>query len=146
MIWLPHVTVAAIVKQQDRYLLVHETAEDGDVINQPAGHLEDRENLQEAIIREVREETGHPFTPDFIVGIYQYRVPASGITYLRYAFAGQVAEKSDTQTDPEIIETLWLNRQELENRSDQLRSPLVMQTINDFESGQRYPLDLVRVV
>ena len=38
--WPPHVTVAAIVERDGRFLVVEEHTADGLRINQPAGHLE----------------------------------------------------------------------------------------------------------
>lgn len=40
MSWHPHVTVATIVEDQGRFLLVEEQADGREVLNQPAGHLE----------------------------------------------------------------------------------------------------------
>ena len=35
-----HVTVAAVIEERGRFLMVEEQTEDGIRINQPAGHLE----------------------------------------------------------------------------------------------------------
>ena len=60
-----HVTVAAIIKRNDQYLLVKEKASSGEIVfNQPAGHVELEESLHNAVIRETLEETGLDFTPD----------------------------------------------------------------------------------
>ncbi len=40
MRWLPHVTVAAVIERDGRFLRVEEEPDEGVVINQPAGHLE----------------------------------------------------------------------------------------------------------
>ena len=40
MRFLPHVTVATIVEDQGRFLMVEEIKQNRHVINQPAGHLE----------------------------------------------------------------------------------------------------------
>ena len=58
MRWAPFVTVAAVIREQDRYLLVEERPDGYPVITQPAGHLEFGESLLDAVQREVREETG----------------------------------------------------------------------------------------
>ena len=44
MQWKPNVTVAAIVENDGRFLLVEEDADNAIVINQPAGHLEKNES------------------------------------------------------------------------------------------------------
>ncbi|HCX26860.1 MAG TPA: hypothetical protein DHT34_03930, partial [Cellvibrionales bacterium] len=54
----PHVTVAAVIERDGRFLMVEEYSSEGRaVINQPAGHLEADENLIEAAVRETLEET-----------------------------------------------------------------------------------------
>ena len=40
MPWSPSVTVAAVIRRQDRFLMVEERSSGRMVINQPAGHLE----------------------------------------------------------------------------------------------------------
>ena len=55
--WTPRVTVAAIVQDNERYLMVRERVDGRDVCSQPAGHLESGESLTTAVIREVLEET-----------------------------------------------------------------------------------------
>ena len=55
----PHVTVAAIVKNKQQFLLVKERDKFTKRIcyNQPAGHLEEKETLAQAASRELLEET-----------------------------------------------------------------------------------------
>ena len=39
MTWFPHVTVAAVIENDGRFLMVEEEVSAGLVYNQPAGHL-----------------------------------------------------------------------------------------------------------
>jgi 8-oxo-dGTP pyrophosphatase MutT (NUDIX family) len=55
------VTVAAVIEHDGRYLMVEERACGRIVFNQPAGHLEPKESLLQAVVRETREETGYRF-------------------------------------------------------------------------------------
>ena len=72
--WYAHLTVAVVVKQQDRYLLVEEIAEQGKpVLNQPAGHLEPHEQLEHAAVREALEETS--LSVELIEQFYVYSDP-----------------------------------------------------------------------
>ncbi|HPP46960.1 MAG TPA: NUDIX domain-containing protein, partial [Accumulibacter sp.] len=70
MIWKPNVSVAAVIERDGRFLLVEEETDDGVCFNQPAGHLECRESLLDAVIRETLEETAFTFQPQYLVGIY----------------------------------------------------------------------------
>ena len=53
----PEITVASVIEKDGRFLMVEEETEQGITLNQPAGHLEADESLQEAAIRETLEET-----------------------------------------------------------------------------------------
>lgn len=145
--WAPHVTVAAIVERDGRFLVVEEHTSDGARLNQPAGHLEAGETLVEAVIRETLEETAHPFAPEALVGVYMAhfgRPPSEGVTYLRFTFCGTSREPAqDRALDPDIIRTLWMSADELRACQKRHRTPLVMQCIDDYLAGRRFPLDFV---
>lgn len=137
-------TVAAIAEDDGRFLMVQERAARRVVLNQPAGHVEPGESLLDAVVREVREETGRGFRPESVTGLYLWQAPA-GRTVLRVAFAGSVGEPAAGVTlDRAIIRTLWLDRRELEARAREHRSPLVMASIDDYLRGSRHSLELLR--
>lgn len=143
-VWKPRVTVAAIIEENGRFLMVEEQDAGQRVFNQPAGHLESGESLTDAVIREVREETARLFTPEALVGLYRWIHPQKGLTFLRTTFCGRVTERnSDAELDPDIIDTRWMSRDELTARRESLRSPLVLRSIDDYLAGQRYPLSLL---
>lgn len=144
MQWKPNVTVAAIAENEGRFLLVEEDAGNGIVFNQPAGHLEKNETLIAAVKREVLEETAWVFEPRSLVGVYLYPNPHQDITYLRFCFAGKCLEHhADAPLDDGILRAVWLSRDEIESRRDRLRSPMVLNCINDYLAGKQYPLDLL---
>lgn len=143
--WKPSVTVAAVVERDGRFLMVEEHTRDGLRLNQPAGHLEADESLLQAVVRETVEETAYTFTPEYVVGVYLWTRPRGDVTYLRLAFGGVVSEApADTALDVGIVRALWMSTDELRARPGRLRSPLVMQCIDDWLAGQRYGLDLIR--
>ena len=142
MTWKPHVTVAAIIENEGKYLMIEEVCNGKTVINQPAGHLEDKETLINAVIRETLEESAWHFTPEIITGIYQWTAPSSGKTYLRVCFYGSCNHhEPERRLDDDIIRSLWLSRNELLHAP--LRSPLVLLGIDDYLAGKRYPLELL---
>ena len=142
--WTPRVTVAAIVNNRNRFLLVKEQPDDKIVYNQPAGHLEDNETLIDAVKREVFEETGVSFHPTALVGIYRWQHTEKQRTYLRFAFTGDVTSTTLSPNDNDIIEAVWLNLNEIEKLNNHLRSPQVMAGIRDYLKGIRYNLNLLR--
>ena len=145
MIWKPHATVAAIVEREGKFLMVEEQADGMIVYNQPAGHLDPGENLVEAAIRETREETAWQFEADAMVGIYLWEQPGTERTFLRFAFSGQVHGHDKTQPlDEGILRAIWLSRDELKAMPEKIRSPMVIDCIDDYLAGKRYPLDILR--
>ena len=144
MNWKPHVTVAAVIERDGQFLLVEEETDDGIRFNQPAGHLECGEALTEAVIREVLEETAYHFVPKTLIGIYNWRNEAKDITYLRFAFAGEIVGHEEGRSlDQGIIAARWVSLGEIRALQNRHRSPLIMRCIEDWQAGKRYPLDLI---
>jgi len=143
--WVPDLTVAAICEQDGRFLLVKEKAKSSQkiVYNQPAGHIEEGESIIESVIRETREETCRHFVPKSLVGLYRLPVEG-GKTYIRYTFFGSISDIDESLTlDPDIISTHWMTYDEIRNH-DSLRSPLVLNCIEDYLAGKQYPLSILR--
>jgi len=166
-VWKPSVTVAAVMQRGDRFCLVEEEADGRLVYNQPAGHWEPGETLADACAREALEETAHAFRPTHLLGVYRWhyapkmrrtlpplppeereseRAPSAteGVTFLRFAFLGEVLGATDRPLDREIRRVLWLTPEEARVARDRHRSPLVMACIDDSLAGRRYPLDVIR--
>ena len=144
MQWKPNVTVAAIICNDDRFLVVEEEDNDRAVINQPAGHLERGETLIEAIKREVLEETAWEFEPHAVTGLYLYPNKVKNITYLRICFAGRaIRQLPDRPLDRGILRSLWMSRTELEQARDRMRSEMVLRCFDDYLSGKAHPLSLL---
>lgn len=139
-----HLTVAALIPGEQGFLLVKE--EDGEriVINQPAGHVEPGEGILGAVKREAYEETGWRVEPRHLLGISVYTSPHNQVTYYRIAFLCEAMERDEQAVlDSDIIETLWLSETELRARQNEMRSPMVIETLNDYCSGKRYPLEII---
>jgi 8-oxo-dGTP pyrophosphatase MutT (NUDIX family) len=144
-VWKPNVTVAALIEREGRFLLVEEETEDGIRFNQPAGHLDKGESLVAACAREVLEETAWSFRPTALVGIYQWPRPTGDITYLRFAFAGELGDhESDRVLDSGILRAVWMTPDEIRATVERHRSPLILQCVSDYLAGRRFPLDLLR--
>jgi 8-oxo-dGTP pyrophosphatase MutT (NUDIX family) len=138
----PDITVAAVTETAGRFLVVEERINRRLVFNQPAGHVEQGETLLAAVVREVREETAWGFEPQALIGVYLWRNPASGRSYMRFAFTGKVKDHDAAQPlDRGIVRTHWLSREDLQEREPRLRSPLVLRCIEDYLGGSRLPLE-----
>jgi 8-oxo-dGTP pyrophosphatase MutT (NUDIX family) len=143
-IWCPHVTVACVVHDRDRFLIVEEDVR-GDVrFNQPAGHLEPGESLLEAARRETLEETGWEVELESFIGVRQYESPEHAAHIVRFAFAAKpLRHDPERALDAGILRTHWLSHPEIAGLGARLRSPLVLHTLEDWLAGQRLPLRAV---
>ena len=143
MRWKPHSTVATILEKDGKLLFVEEKDSGQQVLNQPAGHLEENETLIEAAVRETLEESGYQCEITGYLGLYTYLAPSNGITYHRHCFVGK-AISYDPQAclDEGITGISWLTVQQL-IASHQARSPLVIKCAQDFFNRQHYPLELI---
>lgn len=140
-------TVAAVVEREGRFLMVEEYAHGEIVFNQPSGHLEQGEGPEQAVVREMLEETARGFTPRELIGMYQWHHPARGRHYLRIAFAGHCTARDPARRlDEVIVRTHWMSRDEIAARANRLRSPVVLRCIDDYLDGVRLaPGDLAAV-
>ena len=144
-IWKPNVTVAALIERDGAFLLVEEETDDGIRFNQPAGHLDEGESLVAACAREALEETAWHFAPTALVGVYQWPRPQGDITYLRFAFAGTLGRHEEGRAlDDGILRAVWMTPEEVEATQARHRSPLILQCVQDWLAGRRFPLDLIR--
>lgn len=143
--WKPSVTVAAVIEQDGRFLLVEEQTPEGIRLNQPAGHLDPGESLVEAVVREVLEETACPFTPTALLGVYMSRFIRSArnedVTYLRFSFCGTVgATVPGRALDAGILRTVWMTPEEIRAARERHRSPALQRNVDDHLAGVRLPL------
>ncbi len=123
--WVPHVTVAAVVEHDGRFLVIEEHTSNGLCINQPAGHLEAGKTL---------------------VGAYMthFARPSGDVTYLRFTFCGKVGESvAGRALDEGIVRTMWLTADELRASVERHRTPLVLKCVEDYLAGRRVPLDFI---
>jgi len=161
--WKPSVTVAAVIARDvdgvQKFLLVEEHTRDGLKLNNPAGHLDPGESPAQGCARETLEETAFHFTPTALVGVYlsRFQRPSNppladsapdetceDITYLRFAFCGQLGEHVASQPlDTGIVRTVWLSADEIRACPDMHRSPLLLRCLDDYLGGKRFPLDLI---
>lgn len=136
--------MAAIIEQNGKFLLVEEQTDRGNRYNQPAGHLEDNETLIQAVIRETMEEAAYEFTPEFLLGVYQWKHTLNDTTYLRFAFIGKVGVHYPLQElDDGIVQAVWMDVDEIRDKQNLMRSPQVLSCVEDYLAGKRYPLEVM---
>ena len=99
MVWKPKVTVAAVIKQGCKVLIIEERTL---LFNQPVDHLESNQSLQEA---EVLEESAYEFKPQYLISIFRWHAFVHSTTYL--PFAGHVhAHYLERTLDADLIRSI----------------------------------------
>ena len=79
------------------------------------------------------------------MGIYQWPRPTGDVTYLRFAFGGELGGfDPERPLDVGIVRTVWMTLDELKATRPRHRSPLILQCCEDYLAGCRYPLELIR--
>ncbi len=160
-----HLTVAVVVERDKRdvssqlfdnsedngtsdhaqYLMVREIRNGKEVYNQPAGHVEAGETPIEAAIRETLEETAWHIKPSGIISFSTFTSNLNGITYYRLALAAETLQFDPLlDIDSDIEEALWMDYDQICSVESQLRSPMVLQAIDDFRANRIYSLDLLK--
>lgn len=131
-----HLTVATVVVQDSKFLMVKELDEGREVYNQPAGHWELGESLPGAAKRETHEETGWHVDVSGFLGVSLLQ-KSDHICYCRMSFVAEpLYVDSDAVLDANIISAEWLSFDEICSLRDKLRSPLVLQTIEAYRAGK----------
>lgn len=138
---LPHLTVAALVTRGDRFLVVKEWQDGELVLNQPAGHVENGERLQQAVMRGTLEESGWQVEPKAIVGLYAFTPFVGADTYHRVLIHCEAIGEVTTHLDSDIDSAHWLTMDEI--CASKLRSPLVQAGFDDYLKGQGFPLEMI---
>lgn len=142
--WQPHLTVAAVVERDGRFLLVEEWSRGRQVINQPAGHVEAGESIVDACVRETLEETGWRVTPTGLLAVQRWHRPHSVHTYFRLVLVATAEGEERRELDSDIIRPLWLTRNEVIQQRTRLRSPLVEATIHTYFERSPCSLDTLQ--
>lgn len=137
-------TVAALVHWQGHFLMVEELIAGKTRFNQPAGHIEPNETLEQAVCRELYEETGLIAKPCAWLGNYLFKPADSEATYIRVAFVFELenppSDHHPCDPDGDVLACHWWDETQLHAHQDAFRSPLVAQCLRDYQQGTRLPL------
>ena len=111
------------------------------MLNQPAGHVENNEDVIAAVIRETQEESGWLVEPIGLVGLYAFTPYSGADTYHRLCILCRPIQQVSHQLDADIISSHWLSYEEIQALPH--RSPLIKACIEDASTKPAIPLDFL---
>ena len=118
-------TVAAVIEQDGKYLLVEEHAMGRRVFTQPGGHIEADESPEQAVVREVLEETGCTVECQEMIGVYLWIHPQTRQQFLRIVYAAKFISCDESlPLDDGILGRRWMSLGDLRDRRSMLRTYL----------------------
>lgn len=118
-------TVLCLITDGDRILLQNRTKNDWQGYTLPGGHVEPGESFVDAVIREMKEETGLDIKNPRLAGLKQF--PIEGGRYVVLLFKAN--EYSGTVVSSDEGQMVWVDSNHLPE----------IHTVDDFE-------DLIRVI
>jgi 8-oxo-dGTP pyrophosphatase MutT (NUDIX family) len=137
-------TVSSVVEDDGRFLIIEERSSGVDVVNQPGGHIEAGESPERAAEREVLEETGCIVSVRELLGVYLWIHPQTRQNFLRIVFVADLLSHDPSRDlDDGIFAVHWYTLEELERRRRNLRTPMVLKSIEDYLAGRRQPHTLL---
>ncbi|MEL7298359.1 MAG: NUDIX domain-containing protein [Pseudomonadota bacterium] len=135
------ITVSGIAERNGRFLCIEEVTRHGVVVNLPGGHIESGESAEQAITREVMEETRWHFEPQAFVGAYLWLDFEREQRNIRLVYCGRATTEDPAAVlDAGILSVHWRGRDALAADAERLRAPVVLSAIDDYLAGRREQL------
>lgn len=137
-------TVASVVEDQGRFLMIEERSSGVVVVNQPGGHIEAGESPEQATEREALEETGCIVSVRDLLGVYLWIHPQTRQNFLRIVYvADLLSHDPSRELDDGIYAVHWYTFDEMQRRRRELRTPMVLKSVEDYLAGRRQPCKLL---
>ena len=130
----PFIKSAALVMQDTRFLLVQEKGRVHGLWNWPQGRVEEGESIEEAMVREAKEETGFDISIGETVAILEDTFP--DIKEL-HVFLATIAGGELTLPKDEILDAKFFSVAEIEDMKDQLVGQWILDVIFQVDGRQK---------
>jgi len=122
------VVAGVIIKKDSKYLLVQEKKPSAYKLwNLPAGRVDVGETIEEAAVREAKEETGFDCTLLQKVGVFQDKATDA----VKHVFTAKIVGGELSIPDDQMLDAKWLNLDEIRKVSEekQTRGKWVLESV-----------------
>lgn len=140
------IIVGGVIEKNGKFLLVQEAKEScRGMWSNPAGHLEDNENLLDAAKREILEETGCQVE---LTGVLQIanRVLKDD-TLLGIIFCAKLLEENISYNKKEILDVKWFSYEEIISMKKEIREfDWAKSCLDNFRENNIAPIDIVEIL
>ena len=138
------IRVSALISEKDKILFVQEGKENYHYgrWNLPGGHLEEGEAIEQAVIREIKEETGLNIKLKGLIGIYTLRAHKH---YFHYVFSADKVSGNLKAQEGEILDLAWMSKRDVELMADSafVYPHILSQMLCDHDENNSIPLDYI---
>lgn len=127
------IVAGCVIKQDDKYLMVQEKQPKAyGLWNLPAGYVDKDEEVKDAAVREVKEETGYDVELDGLIGIYHDTTKEP----VKHVYQAHVVGGDLTIQEDEILDVKWLSYDEVKTLNDEgkIRARFIFEAISKVEN------------
>jgi ADP-ribose pyrophosphatase YjhB (NUDIX family) len=145
--------VGGLLERDGKILLVREAGRKGSDYGKwshPAGWIEVGENPIEAVKREVQEESGFSFTPQYVLGVYSLvrrdieKELGAAPHAIKIIFIGDISEIQNGNLQGDVSEARWFSPDEIYSMGQEtLRDLDIKQMVRDYFAGRKFPLKII---
>ena len=112
---ITELTVLCLIHDEERYLLQDRVSEDWKGYTLPGGHVEPGESIVNAVIREMKEETGYDLHSVEECGYFEWNVPKEGVRHLCILFRSK--DFSGNMHSSKEGELFWIKEEDLKGKA-----------------------------
>lgn len=126
------VAAGVVIKQDNKYLLVQESMPSQyGLWNWPAGKVDVGETIEEAAMREGKEETGYDVKIIRKLGIWQDNIKQTA----QHAFEAKIVGGELNYPKDELLDAKWFTKEEIFFMKDKLRTSWIIGAIEILEKS-----------